>query len=150
MLIVIGRHGEHTCWQEQSCCDCCTASLVRSLFCWIFNQIIRRQLTAGFVQLGFNLSTGETYILESTSILIYSDVERIDLASFSRIYVRLKVMAADLGHRHKSDGFNSFLVHLFFWRSTKQRIANNVYRARLQGSLIGNVACSFFVGKLWL
>ncbi len=41
-------------------------------------------------------------------------VERIDLALLSRIHVRPKVMAADLGHRHKSDDFNSFLMHLFF------------------------------------
>jgi hypothetical protein len=42
------------------------------------------------------------------------NVERIDLASFSRIPVRPKVVAADLGRRHKSDDFNSFLMHLFF------------------------------------
>jgi hypothetical protein len=41
-------------------------------------------------------------------------VERIDLASFGKKEVRLKVVAADLGRRHKCDNFNSFLTHLFF------------------------------------
>ncbi len=41
-------------------------------------------------------------------------VERMDLTSLSRMYVKLKVIAADLGHRHKSANFNSFLMHLFF------------------------------------
>ncbi len=41
-------------------------------------------------------------------------VERIDLASFGKKDVRLKVVAAYLGRRHKSDDFNSFLMHLFF------------------------------------
>ncbi len=40
-------------------------------------------------------------------------VERIDLAPDGEIRVRLNVTAADLGHRHKSDDFNSFLMHLF-------------------------------------
>ncbi len=43
-----------------------------------------------------------------------SSVERIDLMSFGRIFARPIVMAADLSHRHKSDDFNSFLIHLFF------------------------------------
>ncbi len=51
-------------------------------------------------------------------------VERIDLALFDREIVRPNDVAADLGHNHKSDDFNSFLMHLFFWRLTKQRIAN--------------------------
>jgi hypothetical protein len=42
------------------------------------------------------------------------NVERIDLSPLSREYARLNVMAADLGSRHKSDDFNSFLMHLFF------------------------------------
>jgi hypothetical protein len=41
-------------------------------------------------------------------------VERIDLAPLGREYARVNVVAADLGHRHKSDDFNSFLMHLFF------------------------------------
>jgi hypothetical protein len=41
-------------------------------------------------------------------------VERIDLASFDREIIRPNVVAADLGHNHKSDDFNSFLMHLFF------------------------------------
>jgi hypothetical protein len=40
-------------------------------------------------------------------------VERIDLMSFDRICTRPIVMAADLSRRHKSDDFNSFLIHLF-------------------------------------
>jgi hypothetical protein len=42
------------------------------------------------------------------------NVERIDLSALGREYTWLNVMAADLGHRHKSDDFNSFLMHLFF------------------------------------
>ena len=42
------------------------------------------------------------------------NVERIDLTSFGRIVARPIVMVADLGRRHKSDDFNSFLIHLFF------------------------------------
>ncbi len=49
-----------------------------------------------------------------TFILYYIIVERIYLSSLGREYARLKVVAADLGHRHKSDDFNSFLMHLFF------------------------------------
>jgi hypothetical protein len=41
-------------------------------------------------------------------------VERINLSSLSREHARLNVVAADLSHRHKSDDFNSFLMHLFF------------------------------------
>ncbi len=40
-------------------------------------------------------------------------VKRIDLAPDGEIHVWLNVIAADLGHRHKSDDFNSFLMHLF-------------------------------------
>ena len=42
------------------------------------------------------------------------NVERIDLMSFGRIFARPIVMAEDLSRRHKSDDFNSFLIHLFF------------------------------------
>ncbi len=42
------------------------------------------------------------------------NVERIDLTTFGRIVARSIVMAADLSRRHKSDDFNSFLIHLFF------------------------------------
>ncbi len=42
------------------------------------------------------------------------DVERIGLASLSRRYDRLNVIAADLSCRHKSDDSDSFLMHLFF------------------------------------
>jgi hypothetical protein len=41
-------------------------------------------------------------------------VERIDLSSLGRGHARLNVVAADLSRRHKSDDFNSFLMHLFF------------------------------------
>ncbi len=41
-------------------------------------------------------------------------VERIGLASFGRMSGKLNVRAADLGRRHKTDDFNSFLMHLFF------------------------------------
>jgi hypothetical protein len=44
----------------------------------------------------------------------YTIVERIDLSSLVREHTKLNVVAADLGHRHKSDDFNSFLMHLFF------------------------------------
>ncbi len=46
--------------------------------------------------------------------VIIRNVERIDLTSFGRIFARPIVMAADLSRRHKSDDFNSFLIHLFF------------------------------------
>ena len=41
-------------------------------------------------------------------------MERIGLALVGRMSVKLNVRAADLSHRHKSDDFNSFLMHLFF------------------------------------
>jgi hypothetical protein len=41
-------------------------------------------------------------------------VERIDLMSFGRIFARPIVLPAGLSRRHKSDNFNSFLIHMFF------------------------------------
>ena len=49
-----------------------------------------------------------------TNGVLNVNVERIDLTSFGRIFARPIVMAADLSRRHKSDDFNSFLIHLFF------------------------------------
>jgi len=48
-------------------------------------------------------------------------VERIDLGPDGQMHIRLNVVAADLSCRHKSDDFNSFLMHLFFWRSMQQK-----------------------------
>jgi hypothetical protein len=58
----------------------------------------------------------------------WSYVERIDLSSLGREHVMLNVVAADLSCRHKSDDFNSFLMHLFFWKLTKQK---NIVRCGL-------------------
>jgi hypothetical protein len=41
-------------------------------------------------------------------------VERISLMPFGRMFGGLDVRAADLSQRHKSDDFDSFLMHLFF------------------------------------
>jgi hypothetical protein len=41
-------------------------------------------------------------------------VERVELMPDGQMHVRLDIMAADLSRRHKSDDFNSFLMHLFF------------------------------------
>jgi len=41
-------------------------------------------------------------------------VERIELTPDGGMHIRLDVMVADSCQRHKSDDFNSFLMHLFF------------------------------------
>ena len=56
-------------------------------------------------------------------------MERIDLSSLGKGYARLNVVAADLGRRHKSDDFNSFLMHLFFLKAD----ATKELRIRLLG-----------------
>jgi hypothetical protein len=51
---------------------------------------------------------------ERTVLLNTKIVERIDLSSLGREYARPNVVATDLSHRHKSDDFKSFLMHLLF------------------------------------
>ncbi len=79
---------------------------------------------AGFRNFGTNTNIYVyiyIYIYEFFSLLFCVNiyiyiyiVERIDLSSLGREYARLNVVMADLGRRHKSDDFNSFLMHLFF------------------------------------
>jgi hypothetical protein len=41
-------------------------------------------------------------------------VAGVELMPDGQMHIRLDVMAADLSQRHKSDDFNSFLMHRFF------------------------------------
>ncbi len=67
-------------------------------------------------------------LLYECGILRYSkyrrDVERIESMPDGWMHVRLDVMAADLSQRHKSDDFNSFLMHLFFEGQLNKEFAN--------------------------
>jgi len=74
-------------------------------------------------------------------------VERIEFLPDRQMHVRLDVVAADLSRRHKSDDFNSFLVHLFFEGRRNKRIANNIVRCGMPTRKSHKQCC--LCGFLW-
>ncbi len=62
--------------------------------------------------------------------------------------IRLNVIAADLSRRHKSDDFNSFLMHLFFEGRCNKRFANNICKVwRAYEEALDSVACVASCGQ---
>jgi hypothetical protein len=77
-------------------------------------------------------------------------VERIELMPDGQTHIRLDVMAPDLSRRHKSDDFNSFLMHWFFeGRCNKELQICFKGVACLRRIFTSGVACGDSCGHAW-